>query len=76
MSEYTSKEEIYGKINKFKYYNISQLPENTFLCNCVKGFFPETRFYLEKGKIRSSLTQNYLNKEQSYKIWKFLFYNS
>lgn len=75
MSEFTLADEIYGKINKFKFYNISKIPQNTLLCNCVKGFYPETIFYLEKGKIRSSFTQNYLNKEQEYKIWKFLFYN-
>lgn len=75
MSEYFLSDEIYGKINKFKYFNISKLPQNGYLCNCVKGFFPETIFYLEKGKIRSSFTQNFLNKEQEYKVWKFLFYN-
>jgi len=75
LSEFTSAKEIYGKINKFKFYTISKLSDNSFLCNSVRGFFPETRFFLTKGKITSTFSQNYLNKEQENKIWKFLYYN-
>ena len=75
LSEFTNEKDVYGKINKFKYYMISKLSDNVFLCNSVKGFFPETSFYLNKGKITSSYSKNNLNKEQENKIWKFLYYN-
>lgn len=75
LSEFTNEKDVYGKINKFKYYMISKLSDNVFLCNSVKGFFPETNFYLNKGKITSSYSKNNLNKEQENKIWKFLYYN-
>ncbi len=75
LSEYTNNKDVYGKINKFKFHTISKLNDNSLLCTSVKGFFPETRFSLKKGKILSSFSKNYLNKEQENKIWKFLYYN-
>ncbi len=43
--------------------------------NCVKGFSPETSFSLYKGKIKNTLTKNFIGQEQEQKVWKFLYYN-
>lgn len=75
MNEYGKKDEVYGNINKFKFYTISKMQESCFLCNCVKGFSPETSFSLYKGKIKNTLTKNFIGQEQEQKVWKFLYYN-
>jgi len=75
MNEHTKRDQVFGNINKFKFYTIGKMQESCFLCNCIKGFFPETRFFLHKGKIKSSLTQNYIGQVQEQKVWKFLYYN-
>jgi len=75
LSEFTNESEIYGKIKKFKFHTISKLNENSFLCNGVKGFYPETKFYLVKGKIKSTFNNNFLDNFQENKVWAFLYYN-
>lgn len=76
MNEHTKKDDVYGNINKFKFYTINKMAESCFLCNCIKGFLPETHFFLHKGKIKSSLTQNYIGQALEQKVWKFLYYHN
>jgi len=66
------------KLKKFKYFCISKVKEqqkDMFLCNCVEGFFPETKFYLKGDRIFSDYTNYFLSFEQEFKIWKYLYNN-
>lgn len=66
------------KLKKFKYFCISKIKEqqkDMFLCNCVLGFFPETKFYIKADRIFSDYTNNFLDYEQEFKIWKYLYNN-
>jgi len=66
------------KLKKFKYFCISKVKEqqkDMFLCNCVEGFFPETKFYIKGNRIFSDYTNYFLSFEQEFKIWKYLYNN-
>jgi len=66
------------KLKKFKYFCISKIKEqqkDMFLCNCVEGFFPETKFYIKGDKVFSDYTNYFLSFEQEFKIWKYLYNN-
>ncbi len=78
--ENQNKEDMFllDKLKKFKYYCISKIKEkqqDMFLCNCVVGFFPETKFYIKGDKIFSDYTEFFLPFDLEFKIWKYLFYN-
>jgi len=66
------------KLKKFKYFCISKIKDmqrDNFLCNCVPGFFPETKFYIKANRVFSDYTNFFLSYEQEIKIWKYLFKN-
>jgi len=66
------------KLKKFKYFCISKVKEqqkDMFLCNCVEGFFPETKFYIKGDRVFSDYTNYFLSFEQEFKIWKYLYNN-
>lgn len=66
------------KLKKFKYFCIAKIKEkqeDMFLCNCVTGFFPETRFYIKGTRIFSDYTNFFLNFEQEFRVWKYLYNN-
>ena len=78
LDEFSKVSEFEGKLTKFKYTTISGLEKkgtNVFLCNCVKGFYPETEFFLFNKKIKSTFTNNYISQQQEHKVWKYLYYN-
>lgn len=64
------------KIDIFRFDTIHKLKHQGFLCNNVKGFYPETKFYLlPNGRIKDDRTNNQILYEQEQKIWDFLFKN-
>jgi|GEM_PF-1172558 len=66
------------KLKKFKYFCISKVKEqqkDMFLCNCVEGFFLETKFYIKGDRVFSDYTNYFLSFEQEFKIWKYLYNN-
>lgn len=73
------REKVKGTIKKrdiFRFETIRKLQHQGFLCNNVKGFFPETKFYLmSNGRIKDSRTGNQILFEQEEKIWDFLYQN-
>ncbi len=76
LEEYDKDNSLKGKLNRFKNATITSIEkkaQNNFLCNCVRGFYPETEFFIKNKKIISSQTQNYVTYEQEMKIWKYLF---
>lgn len=78
--ENRSKEDLYllDKIKKFKYFcitKIKNLQQDGFLCNCVPGFFPETKFYIKANRVFSSYTNYFLSYEQELKLFKYLYTN-
>ena len=65
-------------IKKFKFSTISKIGkknQKVFLCNCVKGFFCETNFYLLNEKIISDFSDNPIDYSQEMKVWKYLYSN-
>ena len=68
-----------GTIKKsdiFRFEVIKKLRHQGFLCNCVPGFYPETKFYLQQnGRIKDDRTNNIILYEQEQKIWEFLYRN-
>lgn len=69
---------LLDKIKKFKYFcitKIKNLQQDGFLCNCVPGFFPETKFYIKANRVFSSYTNYFLDYEQELKVFKYLFTN-
>lgn len=75
----SSEELLYlDKLKKFKYFCIAKIKEkqqDMFLCNCVTGFFPETKFYIKGNRVFSDYTNYFLTYEQEIKIWKYLYEN-
>lgn len=73
------REKVKGTIKKrdiFRFETIQKLKHQGFLCNNVKDFYPETKFYLlSNGRIKDSRTDNIILYEQEEKIWDFLFKN-
>ncbi|RBQ29421.1 hypothetical protein [Aliarcobacter vitoriensis] len=66
------------KLKKFKYFCISKIKEkqqDMFLCNCIEGFFPETKFYVKGDRVFSDYTNYFLSYEQEFKLWKYLYNN-
>lgn len=60
----------------FRFDIIKKLQYKGFLCNCVPGFYPETKFYLlHNGRIKEDRTNNRILYEQEQKIWDFLYKN-
>lgn len=69
---------LIDRIKKFKYLTISNITkkqQNMFLCNCVTGFLPETKFYIKGNRIFSDYTNYFLSYEQELKMWKYLYNN-
>ncbi|MGM0518289.1 MAG: hypothetical protein ACQERD_01450 [Campylobacterota bacterium] len=65
-------------VKKFKFATINKIGkknQKVFLCNCVKGFFCETNFYLLNEKIISDFSNNPINYSQEMKVWKYLYSN-
>ena len=65
-----------NRLTKFKYHLIETVKtknQNSFLCNCVPGFFPETTFSFSGSKIVSSFTGNSVEPRQETKILKYLY---
>ena len=78
LDEFSKTNAFEGKLTKFKHTTISNLEKkgtNVFLSNCVKGFYPETEFFLFNKKIKSTFTNNYITQQQENKVWKYLYYN-
>lgn len=78
--ENQSSEDLFliDKLKKFKYFCMSKikgLQKDMFLCNCVPGFFPETNFYIKGDRVFSSYTEYFLNYEQEFRVWKYLYAN-
>ena len=76
LEEYDKDSSLKGKLIKFKNVTINAIEkksQNNFLCNCVRGFYPETDFFIKNKRIVSSQTKNYVTYEQEMKIWKYLF---
>lgn len=66
------------KLKKFKYFCITKVKElqrDMFLCNCVPGFFPETKFYIKGDRVFSDYTNYFLSFDLEIKIWKYLYHN-
>lgn len=69
---------LLDKLKKFKYFCISKVKEqqkDMFLCNCVPGFFPETKFYIKGDRVFSDYTNFFLPFDLEIKIWKYLYSN-
>jgi len=69
---------LYERLQKFKYLCIAKIQEqnkDSYLCNNVPSFNPESKFYIKNNKIFSSITENYLTAEQEKRVWKYLFSN-
>ena len=73
------REKVKGTIKKrdiFRFDIIQKLKHQGFLCSNVKGFFPETKFFLlPNGRIKDSRTGNAIQYEQEEKVWDFLYQN-
>jgi hypothetical protein len=64
------------KVDIFRFETIKKMRFQGFLCNNIKGFFPETKFYLlPGGRIQESRTGNKVSYEQEQKIWDYLYKN-
>lgn len=75
---HTKEMNLNDKLKTFKYAVIDRITKtnkNGFLCNCIDGFFPETSFFIKGNKIYSDFTDNFIEKNQEQRIWKFLFEN-
>lgn len=79
LEEYNHKLSKDGKLLRFKYSIIEELEKkygvDSFLCNCIDGFSPETKFYLLNKRIISSFNNNYVSAYQEKKIWNYLYIN-
>jgi hypothetical protein len=67
-----------SRLNAFKFHIfgiVKSKNQNDFLCNCVEGFYPETKFYIRGSKIYSDYLGHEVSKEQEKKILKYLFLN-
>lgn len=76
--KYAEELEQSEKIKNFKYYTISKINDTNkdgFLCNNIPGFFPETSFFIKNKRIYSNYTDNFLDRYQEEKIWKYLYGN-
>ncbi|RXJ68023.1 hypothetical protein CRV08_09450 [Halarcobacter ebronensis] len=73
------REKVKGTIKKtdiFRFETIKKLKHQGFLCNCIPGFYPETKFFLlPDGRIKDSRTNNKILFEQEQKIWDYLYRN-
>ncbi len=73
------REKVKGTLKKtdiFRFETIRKLKHQSFLCNCIPGFYPETKFYLlPNGRIRDNRSGNTILFEQEQKIWDFLYKN-
>lgn len=66
---------IDGKIRAFKFSSIENIrnkKQGNFLCNAVDGFLPHRHFYIRGNRIIDE-TNNYIEKKQESKIWKYLY---
>lgn len=75
---YIKELDINEKIKAFKHHVIDKIVKSNkdgFLCNCIGGFYPETKFYIKSNRIYSSYLENFVSKEQEEKIWNFLHKN-
>ncbi len=73
------REKVKGTLKRtdiFRFETIRKLKHQGFLCNCIPGFYPETKFYLlPSGRIKDSRSDNTILFEQEQKIWDFLYKN-
>ena len=64
------------RLQIFKYETIKKIKPQGFLCNCVTGFYPERKFFLNNvGRIYEKDNMSHLSYEQEEKIWTFLLQN-